>query len=137
MDNSSAEFGPDPRYTALAAGGVVVALAAGWLISDLPGRVLLGTAALVLAAYAIADLVFRPRLIVSAGGVVINAPLTRARLAWPQIEAVRTDVRLRFGLRSTTLEVDAGETLAVFSRRALGADPERAAQLILAFRPTS
>ena len=53
----------------------------------------------------------------------IRTPLTRADLAWREVEDVSADVRSRYGLRSTTLEVDAGEVLVVFSRRSLGADP--------------
>ena len=80
------------------------------------------------------DLVFSPRLEADADGLTIRSPSTRARLAWHEIETVRADVRRRRGLRSTTLEVDAGAVLVVFSRRALGEDPERAAELIAEVR---
>ena len=133
--DKSVSFAPDPRFTALAGAGFVAALVGALVTSDAAGRVIFGTAAVVLAVYVFADLVFRPRLVASSEGIVIKAPMTRARLAWSQVEAVRTDVRLRMGLRSTTLEIDAGETLAVFSRRALGRDPDEAAALIGAFRP--
>jgi hypothetical protein len=128
-------FAPDSRYTALAGAGVVAALVAVLLTADLAGRVLAGTAAVVLAGYLAADLLFRPQLRVDAEQIVINSPLVRARLPWPAVEDVRADTRERFGLRSTTLEIDAGATLAVFSRRAIGADPADAAELIRAFRP--
>jgi hypothetical protein len=131
-----ARFIPDRRYTALAAGGVVAALAAALLTDDAPGRVLFGVAVVVLLAFVVADLVFSPRLTASAAGVVINAPLKRARLAWDDVVAVRAETRFRRGLRSTTLEIEAGEDLlAVFSRRALGAEPADAAARIEAFRP--
>jgi Bacterial PH domain len=134
---TEARFVPDRRYTALAAGGVVVALAVLLTTDDSPGRLILGIAAMVLAGYAATDLFFSPRLVASAQGVAVNAPLTRARLAWADIEDIRADTRLRFGLRSTTLEIDAGSTLAVLSRRSIGADPAEAAELIRAFRPAS
>jgi len=70
-----------------------------------------------------------------ADGLLVRTPLTRARIAWSDVEAVRADARERLGLRSVTLEIDAGEQLLVFSRRALGADPERVAGLISAFKP--
>ena len=44
-------------------------------------------------------------------------------------------MRTRFGLRSTALEIDAGDTLVVLSRRALGADPETVRDLVRAFAP--
>ena len=137
MDNSRprARFVPDRRLTALAAGGTVAALVAALLAGDGPGRVLALVAVVVLGAYAIGDVVFSPRLVADADGVVLRTPTTRARLAWAEIEHVRADNRQRLGLRSTSLEIDAGPVLAVLSRRAIGADPEQAAELINAFRP--
>jgi Bacterial PH domain len=126
---------PDRRYTALAAGGALGAVIAVLITDDSAGRLLAALAAVVLLAYVASDLVFSPRVIASAEGIVVNAPLTRARLGWDRIEDVRADSRLRLGLRSTTLEIDAGSTLAVLSRRAIGMDPLWAADLILAFRP--
>ena len=128
-------FVPDRRYTALAAGGAVGALIAVLITSDLGGRLLAGLAAILLLGYVVTDLVFSPRVVASSTGVVINSPLLRARLTWAEIEDVRPDTRLRLGLRSTTLEIDAGATLAVLSRRAIGTDPLLAADVILAFRP--
>jgi hypothetical protein len=130
-----ARFTPDRRYTALAAGGAVGALVALLLTSDAAGRVLFGVAALLLLGYVACDFVFSPRIVASSEGVVINAPLTRARLDWRDVHQVRAETRFRRGLRSTTLEVDAGAVLVVFSRRALGAEPVEAAALIEAFRP--
>ncbi|MFN2518428.1 MAG: PH domain-containing protein [Jatrophihabitantaceae bacterium] len=130
-------FGPDRRLSAVIGALALVAAAAAALSSDPPGRVLLGAAALVLLGYALTDLVFWPRLTAGANGLLIRTPLTRTRLAWSDIEAVRADARERLGLRSVTLEIDAGEQLVVFSRRALGADPATVAGLIWAFNPGS
>jgi hypothetical protein len=140
VDNSSerrpeARFHPDRRYTALAGGGLIVALGLALATAPAPGRLLAAVAAIVLAGYVASDLLFSPRIVASADGVVINSPLLRARLSWAEVEDVRADVRQRLGLRSTTLEIDAGATLAVLSRRAIGSDPEEAARLIGAFRP--
>jgi len=113
----------------------LIAAAAAVLSPDPPGRVLLGAAALVLLAYTATDLLFWPRLTASPEGLLIRTPLTRARIPWSDVDAVRADARERIGLRSVTLEIDAGERLVVFSRRALGADPETVAALIGAFAP--
>jgi hypothetical protein len=131
---TAARFVPDRRYTLAAAGGAVVAAVALLLAGDNPGRLMAGIALVVLLAYVACDLVFTPRLLVTTEGVVINSPLTRIRLAWSDVESVQAQSRDRLGLRSVTLEVDAGAVLAVFSRRALGADPEQAASLIDSFR---
>jgi hypothetical protein len=129
-------FRPDHRYTVLSALGAAAALVLVLVLRDPPGRVLAGVGLAVLLAYAVGDLVFSPRLTASSEGVVVRSPLLRARLSWPEIEDVRADTRVRHGLRSTTLEVDAGAVLAVLSRRALGTDPEQAAALVRACRPT-
>ncbi|MDT4988967.1 MAG: hypothetical protein QOI74_3061 [Micromonosporaceae bacterium] len=128
-------FVPDRRYTALAAGGALGALIAVLLTDDAGGRLLFGLAAVILLVYVVSDLVFSPRLAASAAGVVINSPMTRARLSWDDVQEVRADTRIRHGLRSTTLEIDAGPVLAVLSRRALGAEPVDVAALVEAFRP--
>lgn len=131
----SVRFTPDWRYTALAAVGCAAALAAAALSGDPAGRVIFTVAAILLLGYVAADLVFSPRLIASAAGIVINAPFTRASLSWDQVTAVRAETRVRRGLRNVTLEVDAGAVLAVFSRRTLGVEPDEAAQRIEAVRP--
>ncbi len=131
----AARFGPDGRVTALAAGGLVLALILTLTTADPAGRLLAAIAVVVLLAYVGSDLVFRPRLTATGEGLEIRSPTARARLAWPDVERVHADTRLRLGLRSTTLEIDAGSTLVVLSRRALGADPETVAELVNAFRP--
>jgi hypothetical protein len=128
-------FVPDRRYTALAAGGALGGIAAIVVTGDTAGRLLFAVAVLLLVSYVVADLVFSPRLVASGTGVVINSPFTRARLGWDEVDDVRAETRFRRGLRSTTLEIDAGAVLAVFSRRALGTEPVQAAALIEAVRP--
>ncbi|WP_375477904.1 PH domain-containing protein [uncultured Jatrophihabitans sp.] len=139
MDDDSrpaqAAFRPDPRPTAGALGGCVVAALIAALSSDAQGRLLAGIAAVVLAAYVSADVLFTPRLVVGGDGIVIRSPLVRATLGWAEIDDVRADARTRLGLRSTTLEIDAGPMLAVLSRRALNTDPHDVAEVIAAFRP--
>lgn len=139
MDTASSSatvaFVPDRRYTILAAIGCVAAVVAAVLANDPAGHVLFSVAALVLLGYVGADLVFRPRLAASAAGLVINTPFTRARLSWDEVTEIRADTRFRRGLRTVTLEIDAGAVLAVFTRRTLGVEPPDAAAQIAAVRP--
>lgn len=128
-------FVPDRRYTILAALGCLAAVIAAFFSDDPAGHVLYSVAALVLLAYVGADLIFRPRLTVSPTGLVINTPFTRARLSWDEVNEVRADTRFRRGLRSVTLEIDAGAVLAVFTKRTLGVEPADAAAQIAAVRP--
>ena len=93
------------------------------MTTDAAGRLLFGAACLLLLGYVISDLVYRPRLVFAADGLRVHSPLSRVSCPWTEVEDVRADTRSRYGLRSVTLEIDAGQTLVVLSRRALGADP--------------
>lgn len=128
-------FAPDRRLTLATAAGAAVAVGAAIVASDPPGRLLAAIAAVVLLGYALTDLLFAPRLIAGPDGLTVRSPAVRAVLAWPAVEAVHADARTRFGMRSTTLEIDAGETLVVLTRRALGARPADVADLVNALRP--
>jgi hypothetical protein len=96
---------------------------------------LLSLAAAVLFGYAVSDLLFAPRLSAGPAGLVVRSPWVWVRLPWESVDAVRADARVRHGLRSVTLEIDAGERLIVLSRRALGADPETVAVRVRALDP--
>lgn len=130
----AARFVPDRRYTGLAAAGFAVAVAVAVMSSDAPGRLLAGIAAVLLLGYVAADLIFSPRLTASPEGLQIRSPELQTSVPWQDVVSVRADVRARYGLRSTTLEVDIGHTVAVFSRRAIGVDPTEAVARINAFR---
>jgi hypothetical protein len=128
-------FGPDRRLTAAC---VILSLTAALLAGitdDRAGRLLLFIAALILLGYAVTDLIFWPRIVASADGIELHSPLGSGRYPWVVVTAVRADTRQRLGLRSVTLEIDAGDELHVFSKRALGAEPAEVAGLIQAMDP--
>lgn len=128
-------FGPDRRLTVAT---VVAAPAVGILAvvtTDRAGQVLFALAAIVLLGYAVSDLVFWPRLLANADGIELRSPTGSARFPWASVASVAADTRQRLGLRSVTLEIDAGDELHVFSKRALGTQPERAAAQIRAMDP--
>lgn len=131
-----ARFVPDRRYTALAAGGFVVAALVALFSTDREGRLLAIVAAVLLAGCTLSDLVFSPRLVATTDGVVIRSPFTRAALPWAAVESVAVVSRNRLGLRNQALEIDAGDVLAEFTRRTLGRDLDEACALVQAFRPT-
>jgi hypothetical protein len=128
-------FGPNRALTAAEGAGAVVVLLAAIFTTDAAGRLLLIGVALILGAYAVTDLVFNPRILASAQGLRLHAPFARASLTWSQVDSIEADSRQRLGLRSSALEVDAGELLAQFSRRALGIDPAAAAAQLHAVAP--
>jgi hypothetical protein len=91
--------------------------------------------AIALAGWALRDLIAPVRLAADPDGVtVVVGYAGRRRLAWSQIERVRIDRRDRLGLRSQLLELDAGDSLYLFSVHDLGADPEEVLGSLLALR---
>ncbi|HYT09655.1 MAG TPA: PH domain-containing protein [Mycobacteriales bacterium] len=126
---------PRPVETTLAAGGALLALLLA-VVADPAGRLLFAVAALGLLALAAADLILRPRLAADPTGVRIRTLGVRTDLPWSAIERVAVDERSRRGLTARTLELDAGGTLVVLGRRALGADPREVADALARIRYT-
>lgn len=129
-----ASFGPDRRLTAACAGGALVGLVLIFTVGDAPGRLLFALATALLAGYVVTDLVFAQRVIADRAGLKIRTPFTRADLGWAEVDRIQADVRQRHGLRSVTLEIDAGEDLIVLSRRGLGENPELVAEILTLFQ---
>ena len=78
-----------------------------------------------LAVWGVRDLLAPVRLAADASGVTIIAGFARRRhLPWSAVERVRVDRRIHRGLRSETLELDAGDAIYLFSANDLGALPE-------------
>ena len=124
-----------PVAKLLGALGVIV-LAAFFAGRDPVQWVLTVAAAGGLATWAVRDLVAPVRLAADPAGVTVVAGFAdRRRLPWAEIERVRVDRRQRRGLRSNLLEVDAGDSLYLFSQHDLGADPEGVLAALLALRP--
>lgn len=119
----------------MAAGGVVVALALA-AVADPAGRVLFGLAALGLLTLVVVDLLLRPRLAADPAGIQVRTLAVRRRLPWSALERVDVDERSRYGLTARTLELDAGDTLVVLGRRALGSDPRDVADALARIRYT-
>jgi Bacterial PH domain len=78
-----------------------------------------------LAVWAVRDLVAPVRLAADPDGVtVVVGYAGRRRLPWAEVDGVRVDRRDRLGLRTELLEVDADDTLYLFSMHDLGAPPD-------------
>src|SRR5205823_11360131 len=104
------QWAPRTAETALAGVGAVAAAAAAVTL-DPAGRLLLGLAALCLAALTVGDLVLRPRLRADSAGLEVRRLDGRRRLPWSAVREVRVDVHSRYGLAARTLEVDTGDEL--------------------------
>jgi len=91
--------------------------------------------AVVLAVWAVRDLVAPVRLAADAGGVTVITGFARRRhLPWAQVERVRVAVSSRRGLRSELLELDAGESIFLFSAHELGVLPDEVATALADLR---
>jgi Bacterial PH domain len=127
------QWTPRPSETWGAAGAAVIAAAVAATL-DPAGELLLGLAAALLAGIAGTDLLLRPRLRADASGIEVRTLAVRRALPWAEVSGVRVDERSRYGRAARTLEVDAGDTLVLLGRRALGADPREVADALAAIR---
>lgn len=88
-----------------------------------------------LAGWAVRDLVAPVRLAVDPGGVTVTKGFaSRRRLGWATIERISVDTRPRRGVRTGVLEIDAGDSLHLFGRYDLGAEPADVAETLQATR---
>jgi hypothetical protein len=117
---------------AVAALLALVALTAGRGFSLWLGLLAAG----LVAGYGLRDVLGRERLRASTEGVRVGTGFARHRqLAWSQVDRVRVDQRLRLGVRTDLLELDAGEELFLLSRYDLGAEPRDALAALRAVQP--
>jgi hypothetical protein len=133
------EWSPRRGETAALA-AVALGLALALVVVDTPGRVLVGTAVVLLLLVVAHDLRARPRLSAGPDGVDVRTWTGRRHLPWPLLR-VRVRVTRRLGISGRTLELDTAPgpyddgVLVVLGRRDLGADPEVVAQALRALDP--
>ena len=126
------EWSPRPSGTAarfLAA--AVLALTAALVVPDLPGRLLVGIAALGVGIGAVHDVLARPRLAARPDGVVAHTWGGPRHLPWQGLR-VRVRATRRLGTVVRTLELDTegpedDGSLIVLGRRDLGAPVDEVA----------
>jgi hypothetical protein len=120
---------------------VAIGLALSVVLLDAAGRVLVGTAAVLLLLVVAHDLRTRPRLRAGPDGVDVRTWTGRRHLPWPLLR-MRVRVTRRLGISSRTLELDTAAgpdddgVLVVLGRRDLGADPELVARTLRELDPT-
>lgn len=91
---------------------------------DVVQWVIAGAVTLGLVIWAARDLIVPIRLSADTSGVTVVQGFGRRRwLPWDQIERVRLDRRQRLGTTTVLLELDADDTLVLFSMHDLGTDP--------------
>ncbi|MCX4387765.1 PH domain-containing protein [Micromonospora peucetia] len=127
-----------PALPALKLTGSVALLALALLLDggDLVRLALAVLMAAALAGWATRDLVAPVRLAVDPDGItVIQGFAGHRRLPWSAVEKVTVDRHTRRGLTGEMLEIDAGESLHLFGRHDLGADPAEVAEALHEARP--
>lgn len=115
--------------------GAVVLIGLGLLLAA-GDPVSIGVAALAAAGllgWALRDLLAPVRLAADPTGItVIRGFAGRRHLAWAQVERIAVDDRPHLGLRTATLEIDAGDSLHFFGRYDLGTEPDEVATILRA-----
>jgi hypothetical protein len=104
--------------------GLILAIATVTLITDAPGRILLGIAATGLLVFASLSWRARPKLAISDDGLVTRGWSRTNLLRRDDIEIVRITEFRRLARKVRLLEIDTtDDRLLVFTRWDLGTDP--------------
>ncbi|MBY0287957.1 MAG: PH domain-containing protein [Mycobacteriaceae bacterium] len=115
---------PALGIAALGVGGLILAVGAVTLITDPPGRVLVGIAAVGLIVFASLSWRARPKLAIKNGGLVTRGLMGETELRHADIKLIRITEFRRIGRKTRLLEIDTvDDRLLVFTRWDLGTDP--------------
>src|SRR5208283_3488007 len=117
----------EPRPAGIAgcgAAGVLMAIASVTLVTDPPGRILAGIAALGLILFAGATWRARPKLAITPGGLTLRGWFRTQVLQHSDIKIIRITEFHRYGRKVRLLEVETVDGgLVLFSRWDLGTNP--------------
>jgi Bacterial PH domain len=104
--------------------GLILAIGAVTLITDTPGRILVGIAAMGLLVFASLSWRARPKLAISDDGLVIRGWSRTNLLQRGDIKIIRITEFRRLARKVRLLEIDTtDDRLLVFTRWDLGTDP--------------
>jgi hypothetical protein len=104
--------------------GLLMAIAAVTLVTDVAGRILVIIAAAGLLLFATVSWRARPKLAINDGGLVIRGALRAHRIARTDIKLIRITEFRRIARKVRLLEIDTtDDRLFVLTRWDLGTDP--------------
>ncbi|KUI27759.1 PH domain-containing protein [Mycobacterium sp. GA-2829] len=104
--------------------GILMAIVCVTVVTDAPGRVITGIAAVGLITFAILSWRARPKLAITTEGVAIRGWRNTQVLTNAEIKLVRITEFRRLARKTRLLEIDtADDRLHVFTRWDLGTDP--------------
>ena len=122
-----------PGIAACGTAGVVMAIVCVTVVTDPPGRLLLGIAAAGLILFAGGTWRARPKLAITADGLLVRGWWRTERLRRADIKIIRITEFRRIGRKMRLLEIDAHDgRLLIFSRWDLGTDPLEALDALTA-----
>lgn len=127
MSSQQTTWGP-PTAGIIGAAGVGILLAVGvvTLVTDVPGRILIGTAAVGLLVFAALSWRARPKLAIDGDTLIYRGWIGTRRLTREDISLVRITEFRRIGRKVRLLEIDTiDDRLLVLSRWDVGTDPVR------------
>ncbi|BBZ78505.1 hypothetical protein MANY_38420 [Mycolicibacterium anyangense] len=119
------EWAPRPGgVVAFGIVGVVMCIASVTVVTEAPGRILTGVAAVGLILFALGSWRARPRLAITPDGLVYRGWFRSQTLRHPDISLIRITEFRRIGRKVRLLEIDTtDDRLIVLSRWDLGAEP--------------
>jgi hypothetical protein len=119
------EWGPKIGAVAgLGIAGILMAIGCVTVVTDPPGRILTGIAAVGLLAFAFGSWRARPRLAITTDALVYRGWFRSQTLRRPDIMLIRITEFRRIGRKTRLLEIETtADRLIVLSRWDLGADP--------------
>ena len=119
------QWAPSPvGIAACGVAGIVLAISTVTVVTDPPGKVLLGISAVGLILFAGGTWRARPKLAITADGLRVRGWLRTQRLVRSDIKIIRITEFRRIGRKVRLLEIDADDgRLFIFSRWDLGTDP--------------
>jgi hypothetical protein len=103
---------------------------------DSPGRLLVTVVGVGLLGFAVRDALARPALRAQMEGIDLVDGIRRRHVPWAAVRRVRagTLTRNRRLVHIRTLQIDTIDELLLLSRRQLGTDPERVAEVLEEYR---
>ncbi|MFZ0226927.1 MAG: PH domain-containing protein [Mycobacterium sp.] len=119
------QWAPSPvGIAACGVAGIVLAISTVTVVTDPPGKVLLGISAVGLILFAGGTWRARPKLAITADDLRVRGWLRTQRLVRNDIKIIRITEFRRIGRKVRLLEIDADDgRLFIFSRWDLGTDP--------------
>ncbi|MGC2679365.1 MAG: PH domain-containing protein [Mycobacterium sp.] len=119
------QWAPSPvGIAACGVAGIVLAISTVTVVTDPPGKVLLGISAVGLILFAGGTWRARPKLAIAADDLRVRGWLRTQRLVRNDIKIIRITEFRRIGRKVRLLEIDADDgRLFIFSRWDLGTDP--------------